>query len=74
MEVDFLLEDRQARIVGIEVKASSTVRPGDFKGLRWLQEQAGVYFKRGIVLYTGEKTIAFGDNLFAVPVQGLWGG
>ncbi len=74
VEVDFLLEDRQGQLVGIEVKASATVRPDDFKGLKWLREQTGDNFKRGIVLYTGDETIAFGDNLFAVPVQALWDG
>ena len=34
-EVDIVLE-RRARIAGVEVKASSTVGPRDFRGLRML--------------------------------------
>ena len=33
-EVDIILEDRQQRYIGIEVKAAETVRYEDFKGLR----------------------------------------
>ncbi len=40
IEVDFILENRQGQITGIEVKASATVDGKDFKGLRHLQESA----------------------------------
>lgn len=71
-EVDLLLEDRKGRIVGIEVKASSTVTANDFKNLKILSEIAGKKFHRGIVIYTGLEIIPFGKDLYAVPVQGLW--
>ncbi len=72
IEVDFILEDRRRRCVGIEVKAASTVRQDDFKGLRWLKENLGNRFLRGIVLYNGDEIVAFGDGLFAIPIQYLW--
>jgi uncharacterized protein DUF4143 len=34
VEVDAILENRQGNVAGIEVKASSTVSPEDFRGLR----------------------------------------
>jgi hypothetical protein len=71
-EVDLLLEDRKRRIVGIEVKASSTVTANDFKNLKILSEIAGKKFHLGIVIYTGSEIIPFGKDLYAVPVQGLW--
>ncbi len=71
-EVDLLLEDRKGRIVGIEVKASSTVTANDFKNIKILSEITGKKFHRGIVMYTGSEIIPFGKNLYAVPVQGLW--
>ena len=37
-EVDLVMEDRLGRVVGIEVKASATVTPADFRGLRQLAE------------------------------------
>ena len=37
-EVDIVIERGAREIVGVEVKASATVVPGDFRGLRKLQE------------------------------------
>ncbi|MEV0756099.1 ATP-binding protein [Streptosporangium sp. NPDC050280] len=72
VEVDAVLENRQGRVVGIEVKASSTVRPDDFKGLRHLAARLGDDFAVGIVLYTGTQTLPFGDRMRAMPVSALW--
>ena len=71
-EVDFVLEDSRGRLVGIEVKKTSSPTSGDFKGLRHLSEQAGRKFLRGLLLYTGSTSVAFGPNLHAVPVSALW--
>lgn len=71
-EVDAILEDRSGRVVGIEVKAASTVGPDDFRGLRRLAERLGDDFVAGIVLYTGTSTLPFGPNLRAMPVSSLW--
>ncbi len=72
-EVDFVLERPDGRLAGIEVKSSDTVRSGDFKGLKVLQEVAGDDFVCGIVLYTGRDVVPFGEKLLAVPVGALWG-
>jgi len=69
-EVDLVLEDR-SHFVGIEVKASATVRDGDFKGLRRLQRQLGKQMKAGILLYDGEHVLPFGDGLLAAPYSAL---
>ncbi|WP_028926973.1 ATP-binding protein [Pseudonocardia acaciae] len=71
-EVDAVLEDRRGRVVGIEVKASSTVRAEDFRGLRHLADRLGDDFVAGYVLYTGGQTLPFGPRLRAVPVAALW--
>lgn len=71
-EVDAVLEDRRGRVVGIEVKASSTVRAEDFRGLRHLAERLGDDLVAGYVLYTGGQTLPFGPRLRAVPVGALW--
>jgi predicted AAA+ superfamily ATPase len=72
-EVDIVLES-EARICGVEVKASSSVTSDDFRGLRRLAEAAGAKFAAGVVLYDGEAIVRFGDRLFAVPVSQLWTG
>lgn len=32
----------------------------------------GKNFVNGIILYTGAEVVAFGENLFAVPIAALW--
>lgn len=72
-EVDVVLENEAGDLVGVEVKASATVGPSDFKGLRSLAELAGKRFRRGVLLYTGREAVPFGPNLYALPVECLWG-
>jgi predicted AAA+ superfamily ATPase len=71
-EVDIVLEDRRGRLVGIEVKASVTVRADDFKGLEFLSRKAGSSFLAGIVLYAGSTTASFGPKLRAMPISAIW--
>jgi predicted AAA+ superfamily ATPase len=72
VEVDAVLENRRGQVVGVEVKASSTVRTEDFRGLRHLAERLGDDFVVGIVLYTGDQTLPFGPRLRAMPLSALW--
>ena len=72
VEVDVVIERGPLDLVGIEVKASATVTPADFKGLRKLKEAAGSRFKGGAILYDGEACAGFGDGLYAVPIRLLW--
>ena len=50
-----MLECGDSRIIGIEVKASASVRRGDFKGLAALAEFVGGAFERGILFYGGAR-------------------
>ncbi|MDR7274285.1 ATP-binding protein [Catenuloplanes atrovinosus] len=72
VEVDAVLENRRGQVVGIEVKAASTVRSDDFRGLRRLEDRLGDDFVAGVVLYTGTTTLPFGERLRAMPVSALW--
>ncbi|MEV7629176.1 ATP-binding protein [Actinoplanes sp. NPDC089786] len=71
-EVDAVLENRSGQVVGIEVKAATTVGPDDFRGLRRLAGRLGDDFVAGVVLHTGTSTLPFGEKLRAVPVSALW--
>lgn len=71
-EVDIVLERDDGMIAGIEVKASATVRPADFAGLRTLAEACGDRFAYGVVLYDSADLIPFGDRLAAAPLSSLW--
>ena len=72
-EVDIVVEDGSGALVGIKVKASATVNSSDFKGLRKLVDACGDDLKLGLVLYDGEKSVPFGNRLFAAPMSCLWG-
>jgi predicted AAA+ superfamily ATPase len=72
IEVDAVLESADGRIVGIEVKSAETVRAEDFSGLRHLQARVPDRFHHGLVLYTGGKTLPFGERLLAAPIDALW--
>ncbi len=72
LEVDIVLEDSEGKIVGIEVKASTSLNVKDYYPLRILSESVGKKFHRGILLYRGTEPVPFGHNLFALPVQTIW--
>ena len=71
-EVDWVLEDRLGRVVGIEVKASSAPTGRDFNGLRAFASALGTRFHRGILLHTGTTAAPMGDGIWALPVDALW--
>lgn len=71
VEVDFILENHARKIIGIEVKASQTILNQDFRGLRKLASLADKNWVSGIVLYSGNKCLSFGDNLWAIPFSFL---
>lgn len=70
-EVDIVVQ-RGTHYAGIEVKAASSVREGDFRGLKRLRELLGPRFHSGIVLYDGDNVLPFGEGLLAVPLSSLW--
>ena len=67
-----VLEAADGSIVGVEVKAGATVRRDDFRGLRLLAEKAGNRFRAGIVVYTGQESLAFGEMMHSVPMSAIW--
>lgn len=70
-EVDFVLEARDGRIVGIECKANALAR-GASQGLKVLKELTGKNFHRGVVLYVGSHVIGLENDIEAAPVSTLW--
>ncbi|HLH07816.1 MAG TPA: ATP-binding protein [Terriglobales bacterium] len=72
VDVDFVLEDRAGKVVGVEVKASATLGSQDARGLRELADTVGKNWLRGIVLYAGREVIPFASNLHGIPLNSLW--
>ncbi|MGH9644702.1 MAG: hypothetical protein ACRD3Q_20045 [Terriglobales bacterium] len=68
------METYDGRVVGVEVKTSSTVGSNDFKGLRHRENTAGDNFVLGVVLYTGTESLSFGPRLRALSMTALWHG
>jgi predicted AAA+ superfamily ATPase len=71
-EVDIVIERGAHEVAGVEVKASATIKQADFRGLRKLKIATGKRFTSGVILYDGESSVSFGDNLYAVPIRTLW--
>jgi predicted AAA+ superfamily ATPase len=71
-ETDFVVEKDNGEAIAIEVKLESSLAERDFKNLELCRDTIGARFKRGVILYTGEHIVPFGDRLGAVPVNYLW--
>ncbi|MES2204823.1 MAG: ATP-binding protein [Pseudomonadota bacterium] len=69
VEVDFVLENQDRKLIGIEVKAGATIFNHDFTGLRKLASLVGDDWISGIVLYDGDQCLSFGNNLWAIPLS-----
>lgn len=72
-EVDVVIENAAGQLIGVEIKASATVKAGDLHGLKKLASVAGGQFKMGVLLYDGAETLPLGDHLWAAPLSTLWG-
>ncbi len=72
-EVDVVIENSAGQLVGVEVKASATVKERDLRGLKKLANLAGDQFTAGVLLYDGDETMPLGNNLWAAPLSTLWG-
>ncbi|GAA6751976.1 ATP-binding protein [Thermus antranikianii] len=71
LEADLLLEFPQGVVV-LEVKAKATLGFQDFAPLERIQNRLGERFLLGGILYGGEKPVAFGKGLMALPLSYLW--
>ncbi|MPZ67304.1 MAG: DUF4143 domain-containing protein [Pseudonocardiaceae bacterium] len=72
IEVDLVLEYPDGRVVGVEVKATSTPRGAHFKGLRFLAERLGDRFAFGCLLTSAPEATPFGPKMAALPISTLW--
>lgn len=71
-EVDIIVQNGDGNLLGFEIKLAASVSEKDFKGLKRFQTQCSDKLLGGFVFYDGERTLSFGDNLKAVPIQALW--
>ena len=71
VEVDVIIENASGDCFAVEVKAAATLNARDFSGLKRFRDVAGRRFRLGVLLYDGDRTTAFGEHLFAVPIGAL---
>jgi predicted AAA+ superfamily ATPase len=72
-EIDFVIENDQREILGIEVKSSSSFSTNDARHLRWFKQNIAKDKPFiGIIMYTGENTLSLGNDIYAVPMAALW--
>jgi predicted AAA+ superfamily ATPase len=71
-EIDFVIETED-EVFGIDAKAGASVGRNDFKHLKWFSDKIPKDKRfTGIILYTGEQALTFGENLYLVPINNLW--
>ena len=73
-EVDFVLEQSNTNIIGIEVKSSTNIKSSDLKGLVKLAQNSGELFKGGFVFYMGEHIVPMqkdGYKFLVLPISVL---
>jgi len=71
-EADFVLENAQGDVVGIEVKSAKDIDKKAYSGLIELKELCGDKFKKGIILYAGNDIVPLSEKIWAVPVCYFW--
>ena len=69
-EIDFVIERRDGAVLGVEVKSGQATL-GDFKHLKWFADNLCKTKFTGIVLYSGENVLRFGEGFYAVPLASL---
>jgi predicted AAA+ superfamily ATPase len=73
-EIDFVIENEDGSLLGIEVKAGTTISKDSFKHLKWFRDNmANNNMFVAIVLYTGDSVLSFGTDMWAVSISALWG-
>ena len=72
-EIDFIVERKDQSLLGIEVKSASVVTKKDFKNMIWFKNNIpkNKTFV-GIIIYTGDFPVSFGDDLWAIPFPMIW--
>lgn len=73
VEVDAVIEDeRDGRILGIEIKSGETAAASDARHLRHLAEKVGDRFVGGVILTAQRQALSLGGGIWTAPIAALW--
>ena len=73
-ELDLVIERSDGKVIGVEVKASMTVKSEDFNGLSQFADYAKDKFLHGVLFYSGDKVLPFrinGHVFHALPLSSM---
>ena len=68
-EVDLIVQRPDRKVLAIEVKLSTTVRPADVRGLNWLEQQVPDAVIDKVLLNTGSMAYRRPDGVAVVPLS-----
>jgi predicted AAA+ superfamily ATPase len=71
-EADIVAELSGERVLGFEVKASSSVTSADARHLAWMRDELGDRFVGGVVFHAGPHAFPLGDRITALPISAIW--
>lgn len=71
-EIDLIVDLGGGRLIAIEIKAGSAPSARDARHLRWLRDEFGDGFVRGILFHTGPHPFELDERIWAVPISALW--
>jgi predicted AAA+ superfamily ATPase len=71
-EVDLVVDLGGGRLIAIEIKAGSAPTARDARHLRWLRDELGDGFVRGILFHTGPHPFDLDERIWALPISALW--
>jgi hypothetical protein len=60
-----VVENASEHFVGVQVKATASIKESDLRGLRKLPALASAKFKMAVLLFDGEESMPLGDNILA---------
>lgn len=75
-EIDLVIERSDGKVIGVELKASMSVKLEDFSGLSVFAGYAGDKFLHGVLFYSGDKILPLRikDTVFhALTISSLCG-
>ncbi|MGD9754277.1 MAG: DUF4143 domain-containing protein [Acidimicrobiia bacterium] len=71
-DIDFLLEAEDGAVVPVTVSPTLAPGSGEFAGIDAFRRRHPRSFRRGILLYPGDRIRGLTDNRWAVPFSALW--
>jgi uncharacterized protein len=72
VEVDFVLEHDDGRLIAIEVKAARESKTEHFKGINAFQKAYEKRFHRGFVFHCADNALRYQHDMWSLPFSVLW--